>query len=155
MKCPKCGAKLIAKPVPGAKRFPRRIECLEHGWQQEKLRPIRMRAPPSFRRSRNVVGRDPSQPRRGCVCCLEHFVELAQPPACDLFGVGFRTFIVLVGKISGDPSLNRGAEYPRFFSGAPQCGFHDNLLWPYNTFIQRVIWLTGSFCGSRVLGAHM
>jgi DNA-directed RNA polymerase subunit RPC12/RpoP len=43
MKCRKCGAKLIAKPVPGAKQFPRRLECPEHGWQQEKLRPIRMR----------------------------------------------------------------------------------------------------------------
>jgi hypothetical protein len=43
MKCPKCGARLIAKPVPGAMQFPRRLECPEHGWQQEKLRPIRMR----------------------------------------------------------------------------------------------------------------
>jgi hypothetical protein len=43
MKCAKCGAELVARPVPGAKRFPRRLECPEHGWQQEKLRPIRMR----------------------------------------------------------------------------------------------------------------
>jgi hypothetical protein len=42
--CPKCGAILVAKPVPGAKQFPRRLECPEHGWQQEeKPRPIRMR----------------------------------------------------------------------------------------------------------------
>jgi hypothetical protein len=43
MKCQKCGAALIAKPVPGAKQFPRRLECPEHGWQQEKPRAIRMR----------------------------------------------------------------------------------------------------------------
>ena len=43
MKCPKCGATLVAKPVPGAKSFPRRLECPEHGWQQEKPRAIRMR----------------------------------------------------------------------------------------------------------------
>jgi hypothetical protein len=42
-KCPKCGVELVAKPVPGAKHFPQRLECPEHGWQQEKLRPIRMR----------------------------------------------------------------------------------------------------------------
>src|ERR1039458_3398899 len=36
MKCPRCGATLVAKPVPGAKQFPRRLECPEHGWQQEK-----------------------------------------------------------------------------------------------------------------------
>lgn len=42
-KCPKCGVELVAKPVPGAKQFPQRLECPEHGWQQEELRPIRMR----------------------------------------------------------------------------------------------------------------
>jgi hypothetical protein len=43
MKCQKCGAALVAKPVPGAKQFPRRLECPEHGWQQEQPRAIRMR----------------------------------------------------------------------------------------------------------------
>src|ERR1700690_1180277 len=43
MKCPTCGATLIAKPVLGAKQYPRRLECPQHGWQQEKLRSIRMR----------------------------------------------------------------------------------------------------------------
>jgi len=42
-KCPKCGAALLTKPVPGARNFPRRLECPEHGWQQEKPRAIRMR----------------------------------------------------------------------------------------------------------------
>ncbi len=41
--CPKCGAILVLKPVPGAKHFPLRLECPEHGWQPEELRPIRMR----------------------------------------------------------------------------------------------------------------
>jgi hypothetical protein len=41
--CPKCGAALVLKPVPGALKFPQRLECPEHGWQQEKFRPIRMR----------------------------------------------------------------------------------------------------------------
>jgi len=41
--CAKCGATLVLKPVPGAKRFPLRLECPEHGWQEEKKRPIRMR----------------------------------------------------------------------------------------------------------------
>ena len=30
MKCAKCGAELVARPVPGAKQFPRRLECPEH-----------------------------------------------------------------------------------------------------------------------------
>jgi hypothetical protein len=42
-KCPECGAKLVGKPVPGAKRFPLRLECPAHGWQQEKPCAIRMR----------------------------------------------------------------------------------------------------------------
>jgi hypothetical protein len=41
--CPKCGLPLVLKPVPGAKQFPLRLECPEHGWQQEEIRPIRMR----------------------------------------------------------------------------------------------------------------
>jgi hypothetical protein len=41
--CVKCGALLVLKPVPGAKNFPLRLECPEHGWQPEELRPIRMR----------------------------------------------------------------------------------------------------------------
>jgi hypothetical protein len=41
--CPKCGLPLVLKPVPGAKQFPLRLECPEHGWQQEETRPIRMR----------------------------------------------------------------------------------------------------------------
>jgi hypothetical protein len=41
--CVKCGAPLVLKPVPGAKNFPLRPECPEHGWQPEELRPIRMR----------------------------------------------------------------------------------------------------------------
>jgi len=41
--CVKCGAPLMLKPVPGAKNFPLRLECPEHGWQPEELRPIRMR----------------------------------------------------------------------------------------------------------------
>jgi hypothetical protein len=41
--CLKCGAMLVLKPVPGAKHFPLRLECPEHGWQPEELRPIRMR----------------------------------------------------------------------------------------------------------------
>jgi hypothetical protein len=41
--CVKCGAPLVLKPVPGAKNFPLRLECPEHGWQPEELRPIRMR----------------------------------------------------------------------------------------------------------------
>ena len=41
--CAKCGAALVLKAVPGAKRFPQRLECPEHGWQEEKRRPIRMR----------------------------------------------------------------------------------------------------------------
>jgi hypothetical protein len=42
-RCATCGAELVARPVPGAKNFPRRLECPEHGWQKEKLRAIRMR----------------------------------------------------------------------------------------------------------------
>jgi hypothetical protein len=41
--CPKCGKALVLKPVPGAIQFPRRLECPEHGWQQERVKPIRMR----------------------------------------------------------------------------------------------------------------
>jgi hypothetical protein len=41
--CVKCGAPLVLKPLPGAKHFPLRLECPEHGWQPEELRPIRMR----------------------------------------------------------------------------------------------------------------
>jgi hypothetical protein len=45
LRCPKCGAALVLKPVPGAVRFPQRLECPEHGYvmQPEKPRPIRMR----------------------------------------------------------------------------------------------------------------
>jgi hypothetical protein len=41
--CPKCGAPLVLRPVPGAKQFPRRLECPQHGWTAEAPRPIRMR----------------------------------------------------------------------------------------------------------------
>jgi DNA-directed RNA polymerase subunit RPC12/RpoP len=41
--CEKCGAKLVLKPVPGAKSFPRRLECPTHGWEKETVRAIRMR----------------------------------------------------------------------------------------------------------------
>jgi DNA-directed RNA polymerase subunit RPC12/RpoP len=41
--CEKCGAKLVLKPVPGAKSFPRRLECPTHGWEKETMRAIRMR----------------------------------------------------------------------------------------------------------------
>ncbi len=41
--CPKCGEPLALKSVPGATRFPRLLECPEHGWQQEREKPIRMR----------------------------------------------------------------------------------------------------------------
>jgi hypothetical protein len=41
--CAKCGEPLVLKPVPGAKRFPLRLECAVHGWQEENFRPIRMR----------------------------------------------------------------------------------------------------------------
>ncbi|HXN73302.1 MAG TPA: hypothetical protein VN861_12220 [Candidatus Acidoferrales bacterium] len=41
--CPKCGAPLVLRPVPGAKQFPRRLECPQHGWTAETPRPIRMR----------------------------------------------------------------------------------------------------------------
>ena len=42
-RCEKCGAALILKPVPGAKHFPRRLECPTHGWRKESARAIRMR----------------------------------------------------------------------------------------------------------------
>ena len=35
LNCPKCNAKLVPKPVPGANRFPQRLECPEHGWLKE------------------------------------------------------------------------------------------------------------------------
>jgi len=38
-----CGAALVLRPVPGAQRFPLRLECPVHGWIQEDPRPIRMR----------------------------------------------------------------------------------------------------------------
>ena len=41
--CSKCGAALVLKPVPGAQKFPCRLECPVHGWRQENVRPIRMR----------------------------------------------------------------------------------------------------------------
>jgi ssDNA-binding Zn-finger/Zn-ribbon topoisomerase 1 len=43
--CPKCGVELVLKPVPGAVKFPQRLECPEHGYvmQPEKSRAIRMR----------------------------------------------------------------------------------------------------------------
>jgi hypothetical protein len=43
LNCPKCNAKLVPKPVPGAIRFPQRLECPEHGWLKERVKPIRMR----------------------------------------------------------------------------------------------------------------
>jgi hypothetical protein len=43
LECPKCGATLVLRPVPGAIKFPLRLECPEHGWIQEEPRPIRMR----------------------------------------------------------------------------------------------------------------
>jgi hypothetical protein len=42
-RCGKCGATLVLRPVPGAKNFPRRLECPTHGWEKEKVRAIRMR----------------------------------------------------------------------------------------------------------------
>jgi hypothetical protein len=43
LNCPKCNAKLIPKTVPGAIRFPQRMECPEHGWLKETVKPMRMR----------------------------------------------------------------------------------------------------------------
>ena len=43
LECPKCGATLVLRPVPGAIEFPLRLECPEHGWIQEEPRPIRLR----------------------------------------------------------------------------------------------------------------
>jgi hypothetical protein len=42
-RCGKCGANLVLRPVPGAKTFPRRLECPTHGWEKETVRAIRMR----------------------------------------------------------------------------------------------------------------
>jgi DNA-directed RNA polymerase subunit RPC12/RpoP len=41
--CEKCGAKLVLKPVPGAKSFPRRSECPTQGWEKKTVRAIRTR----------------------------------------------------------------------------------------------------------------
>jgi hypothetical protein len=41
--CGNCGATLVLRPVPGAKNFPRRLECLTYGWEKERVRTIRMR----------------------------------------------------------------------------------------------------------------
>src|SRR5208283_4141246 len=43
MTCPKCNAPLVPKPVPGALKFPQRLECPVHGWLPERITPIRMR----------------------------------------------------------------------------------------------------------------
>jgi hypothetical protein len=43
MTCPKCNAPLVVKPVPGALKFPQRLECPVHGWLAERITPIRMR----------------------------------------------------------------------------------------------------------------
>ena len=43
MTCPKCNAPLVVKPVPGALKFPQRLECPVHGWLPERITPIRMR----------------------------------------------------------------------------------------------------------------
>lgn len=43
LELPECNAKLVVKPVPGAIRFPQRLECPEHGWLKETVKPIRMR----------------------------------------------------------------------------------------------------------------
>jgi hypothetical protein len=43
MTCPKCNAPLVLKPVPGALKFPQRLECPVHGWLPERITPIRMR----------------------------------------------------------------------------------------------------------------
>jgi hypothetical protein len=43
MTCPKCNAPLIPKPVPGALKYPQRLECPVHGWLPERITPIRMR----------------------------------------------------------------------------------------------------------------
>lgn len=37
--CPTCGASMEPKPVPGAARFPRRLECPDHGWPNQNLPP--------------------------------------------------------------------------------------------------------------------
>jgi hypothetical protein len=42
-RCGKCGETLVLRPVPGAKTFPRRLECPTHGWEKETVRAIRMR----------------------------------------------------------------------------------------------------------------
>jgi hypothetical protein len=41
--CPKCNAPLVLKPVPGALKFPQRLECPGHGRLPERITPIRMR----------------------------------------------------------------------------------------------------------------
>jgi len=43
LNCPKCNAPLVPKPVPGAIKYPQRLECPVHGWLQERVKPIRMR----------------------------------------------------------------------------------------------------------------
>jgi hypothetical protein len=43
MTCPKCNAPLVPKPVPGALKYPQRLECPVHGWLPERITPIRMR----------------------------------------------------------------------------------------------------------------
>lgn len=43
LNCPKCNAPLVPKPVPGAVKYPQRLECPVHGWLQERVKPIRMR----------------------------------------------------------------------------------------------------------------
>jgi hypothetical protein len=43
MTCPKCNAPHVVKPVPGALKFPQRLECPVHGWLPERITPIRMR----------------------------------------------------------------------------------------------------------------
>ena len=42
-RCGKCGATLVLKPVPGAKDFPRRLECPSHGGEKQRVGAIRMR----------------------------------------------------------------------------------------------------------------
>ncbi len=42
-RCGKCGEALVLGPVPGAKTFPRRLECPTHGWEKETVRAIRIR----------------------------------------------------------------------------------------------------------------
>ena len=42
-----CGLTLILRPVPGAKYFPRRLECPEHGYPQERKSSLFMKNLPS------------------------------------------------------------------------------------------------------------